>query len=191
VVARGRWASPVHLLVCSAHHSGGPKIAPWPGRIRLVGACDRPSAPEEQKTERTRLSRLFHWGSAPSADELMLPDRGVRERLCAYAGCHAAPSARIQSVASTVRSNTEKSGIVLSACATVRLRSGVATARQSSFSQLKLSENRRKQFHLKRRAHCVQRRHQRFPTVRTVGEIGNGEVRAKMPDIRACASTAM
>jgi hypothetical protein len=46
----------------------------------------------------------------------------------------------------------------------------VATAGQSSFSQLKLSENRRKQFFIANNAaHCMQRRRQRSPTVRMVG----------------------
>jgi hypothetical protein len=44
-----------------------------------------------------------------------------------------------------------------------------ATALQSSFSQLKFSENRRKHFFISNEeACCMQRRHQRFPTVRTV-----------------------
>jgi hypothetical protein len=38
-------------------------------------------------------------------------------------------------------------------------------------------------------ARCMQRRRQRFPTVRMVGHVGNGEARAKMADINACAST--
>src|ERR1700733_7044773 len=38
-------------------------------------------------------------------------------------------------------------------------------------------------------AHCMQRHRQRFPTVRMVSEVGNSEARAKMTDIRACAST--
>ena len=179
----------MHLLVCRCAPLWVVQRSPRDPAGFGSLARNGPSAPEEQKTERTRLSRLLHWGSAPSARRANAAGpRGAREALCDI-GCHAVPRARIPSAASTVRSNAEESGIVLIACATVRLRSGVATARQSSFSQLKLSENRRKQFHFKRRAHCVQCRHQRFPTVRTVGEIGNGEVRAKMPDIRACAST--
>lgn len=116
--------------------------------------------------------------------------RGAREALCRYRLPRGSEGTR-SICCEYIGERCGGIGIVLSACATVRLRSGVATAGQSSFSQLKLSENRRKQFHFKRRAHCVQRRLQRFPTVRTVGEIGNGEVRAKMPNIRACASTAM
>jgi hypothetical protein len=55
---------------------------------------------------------------------------------------------------------------------------------QSSFSQLRLSENRRKQFFIfNNAARCMQRRRQCFPTVRTVGSLGNGEVRAKMAHI--------
>ena len=67
-----------------------------------------------------------------------------------------------------------------------------ATAGQSSFSQLKLSENRRKQFFISdNAARCMQRRRQRFPTVRTVSELGNSEVRAKMRVFRRCASTVV
>jgi hypothetical protein len=38
-------------------------------------------------------------------------------------------------------------------------------------------------------AHCMQRRRQRFPTVRTAGNAVNGEVMANTHYIRACAST--
>jgi len=154
-------------------------------------ARDRPSAPEEQKTERTRLSRLFHWGSAPSARQASLPDRGVREK--PYAECRLPTRFRVHKFNllrvqwGAMRRYRHRPQCVCDSEVALWSRD----CRQSSFSQVKLSENRRKQFHFKRRAHCVQHRFQRFPTVRTVGEIGNGEVRAKMPDIRACASTAM
>jgi hypothetical protein len=38
-------------------------------------------------------------------------------------------------------------------------------------------------------AHCMQRRRQRFPTVRTAGEAVNSEVTANTHYFRACAST--
>jgi hypothetical protein len=54
-------------------------------------ARDGSPAPEEQKTGRAKLSRLFHWGSATSVRRARLPNRGVREKPYAGAGCHAAP----------------------------------------------------------------------------------------------------
>jgi hypothetical protein len=59
----------------------------------------------------------------------------------------------------------------LSACAGSEVALGESRLQwQSSFSQLRLSENRRKQFFIfNNAARCMQRRRQRFPTVRTVG----------------------
>jgi hypothetical protein len=44
--------------------------------------------------ERARLSRLLHEGSGPSVRRARLPNHGVRERLYAMAGCHAAPEGK-------------------------------------------------------------------------------------------------
>jgi hypothetical protein len=74
----------------------------------------------------------------------------------------------------------------------VRLRSG---SRDCGAVKLLSTQIVRKQakalFIFNAAAHCVQLRRQRFPTVRTVRRVGNGEVRAKTADIRACASTAI
>jgi hypothetical protein len=126
-----------------------------------------------------------------SARQASLPDRGVREK--PYAECRLPTRFRVHKFNllrvqwGAMRRYRHRPQCVCDSEVALWSRD----CRQSSFSQVKLSENRRKQFHFKRRTHCVQHRFQRFPTVRTVGEIGNGEVRAKMPDIRACASTAM
>jgi hypothetical protein len=106
---------------------------------RVIG----PSAPGEQKTDRARLFCLLHWGSAPSVRRARLPNRGVRERLCAGAGCHATPGGT-RSFCCEYREPMQSIG--LSVCRQRGCARGVATARQSSFSQLKLSENRRKHF---------------------------------------------
>jgi hypothetical protein len=89
-VARGRWARLACLLVCRHTELVVFKIAPWSGRM-WPSARDGSSAPGERKDERAKLSCLLHWGSASSVRQARLPNRGVRERPCAGAGCHAAP----------------------------------------------------------------------------------------------------
>ena len=79
MVVRGRWASPMRLLVYKRTGLVVFKTAPWSGRISL-SARDGPSVPKERKTQRARLSRLLHWGSAPS----------VRQPGCRTAGCERA-----------------------------------------------------------------------------------------------------
>jgi hypothetical protein len=146
VVARGRWTSLARLLVC--RHAGLVAfiISPWPGRIRplrrVMGLLLRGSG-----DKRAKLSYLLHWGPAPSARRAMLPNRGVRERPCADAGCHAAPGDKkpfcCEYSEGPVHRNWHRPQCV---CRQRGCARGVATAGQSSFSQLKLSENRRKHF---------------------------------------------
>jgi hypothetical protein len=86
----------------------------------------------------------------------------------------------------------KRNGIGLNACAGSEVTLvGASDYRAVNFSQLKLSEKQAKALFISNAAApCMQRRRQRFPTVRMVGEVGNGEVRAKTTNIRACASTA-
>jgi hypothetical protein len=170
-VARSRWSSghvcrfaDVPILVVQ-------KIAPWPA-FNGFSARDGSSGPGRAEDERARLSRPLHEGSGPSVRRAMLPNRGVRERLSAMAGCHTAPEGK-GSLCCGYKENRclEKPGIRPQClCRQRGCAWGVATAEQSSFSQLRLSENRRKQFFIfNDAARCMQRRRQRFPTVRTVG----------------------
>src|ERR1700746_2601233 len=87
----------------------------------------------------------------------MLPNRGVRERLCAMAGCHAAPEGKGSLCCGYSEDRCpEEMAYDLNACAGSEVAlGGVATAWQSSVSQLRLSENRRKQFSLSTTPHVA------------------------------------
>jgi hypothetical protein len=108
------------------------------------------------------------------------------------AGCHAAPEGRIRSAAITERKlMPEKLASPSMRVQTARLRLG---SRDCGAVKLLSTQIVRKQakaifFISDNAARCMQRRRQRFPTVRMVGWVGNGEARAKMEDINACAST--
>src|SRR5580698_2718292 len=91
VVARGRWASLACLLVCRRTGLVVFKILPRGSTGFGRSARDGSPAPEERETKRAKLFRLFHWGSATSVRRARLPNRGVREKPYAGAGCHAAP----------------------------------------------------------------------------------------------------
>jgi hypothetical protein len=100
-------------------------------------------------------------------------------------------SAGNRSAADAVKNEARKSGSTSTALASSDGALGdVRDCRQSSVSQLKLSVIQAKELIIDNRARCMRSRRQRFPTVRMRGQIGNGEVRAKMANIRACTSTA-
>ena len=138
---------------------------------RPYGLRDGPSAPGERQTKE-RGSPV-----CSTRDHVHLSD----ERGCRTAGCERGfmpwqvatplPKARNRSAADTVRIDAGGNGIrPQCVCRQRGCAWGVATGWQSSFSQLRLSENRRKQFFIfNNAARCMQRRRQRFPTVRTVG----------------------
>jgi hypothetical protein len=73
--------------------SGGVQIAPWPGRIR-PSARDGSSAPGEQKTKERGSPDCSSGDQVHLVRRARLPNRGVRERLYAVAGCHAAPEGK-------------------------------------------------------------------------------------------------
>ena len=83
----------MHLLVCRRTVWWCQKQPRGPA-VYGPSARDGPSAPGERKTRRARLSRLLHQGPGPSVRRARLPNRGVRERLYAMAGCHAAPKGK-------------------------------------------------------------------------------------------------
>jgi hypothetical protein len=108
------------------------------------------------------------------------------------AGCHAAPEGRIRSAAITERKlMPEKLASPSMRVQTARLRLGSRDCRAVKLLSTQIVRKQAKAifFISDNAAHCMQRRRQRFPTVRMVGWVGNGEVRAKMADINACAST--
>jgi hypothetical protein len=114
--------------------------------------------------------------------------RGVRGPV-AGAGCHAASEGKNSFCCEYIEIDAEECASCSLRVQAARLRLWSRDCGQSSFSQLKLSENRRKQFISDGAAHCVQSRRQRSLTVRMPGWVGNGEVRAKTTNIRACTST--
>jgi hypothetical protein len=150
-----------------------------------------PSAPGEQKTERARLSCLLHWGPAPS----------VGEQYCRTAGCERGPMpmqaatrlrrARKRSAANTVKTDAKELASFSVRVQATRLRSGSRDCRAVKLLSTQIVRKQAKAIFISNNAaHCMQRRRQRFPTVRMVGEVGNGEVIAKTGDIKACTSTA-
>jgi hypothetical protein len=153
VAARSRWASLARPLVCRRTGLVVPKIPRGPAAYGR-SARDGPSAPGERKTKRARLSRLLHQGPVPSVRRARLPNRGVRERPDAVAGCHAAPQSRIRSAANTERKlMPEKTGIALNACADSEVALGESRLQGS---QASLNSNCQKTgesnfFHLRQR----------------------------------------
>jgi hypothetical protein len=191
-VARGRWSSLERTLV------GGrtslvvfidcPVARPIAALRRVMGLLLRESGRRENEA---LLSGPL--GSGPSCPGAKLPNRGVRERPNTAAGCHAAPKGNRSYCCEYSRVDAGKQwhrpqcvcrqrGC---ACGSERLQ-GSQTSLNSN-----CQKNRRKHFSSSTtpRIACdvvVQR----LPTVRMVGEVGNGEYRAKTTDIKTCASTA-
>ena len=182
VVARGRWARQAHLLVCRRTASGCVRRLPRGPAGYGRSARDGPSAPGEQKTEESEalLSAPLGTSAICPASNAAEP-RGAREARCRRRLPRGSGRRRNRSAANTVRSRCQKNWHrTHCVCRQRGCARGVATAGQSSFSQLKLSVIQAKAIiHLDNAAHCMQRRRQRFPTVRMVGEVGNGEARAK------------
>jgi hypothetical protein len=97
--------------------------------------------------------------------------------------------ARDPSAANTVRADAEASVSVR--VQTARLRSGSRDCEAVKLLSTQIVRKQAKALSISNNAaHCMRRRRQRFPTVRMVSELGNSEARAKIADIRACASTA-
>jgi hypothetical protein len=109
---------------------------------------DGSSAPGRAETKRAKLSRLLHEGPGPSVRRARLPNRGVRERLLCQGGCHAAPEGKESFCCGySEGSMPDELAFDLSACAGSEVALGESRLQwQSSFSQLRLSENRRKHF---------------------------------------------
>ena len=93
MVARSRWASPARLLVC---RRTGLVVRKMPRGPAAYGrsARDGPSAPGERKTKERGSPVCSTRDQCPSVRRARLPNRGVRERPDAMAGCHAAPEGK-------------------------------------------------------------------------------------------------
>jgi hypothetical protein len=163
------------------------KTAPWSGRISL-SARDGPSVPKERKTQRARLSRLLHWDQRHLSSSEAAEPRGAREAICRHRLPCVSMRHRIlccEYSESTILKNRHRPQCVCG--------SEVRSESRLRGSQASLNSNCQKtgesNFISNDAAHRMQGRRQRFPTVRTVGWLGNSEVRAKMNNIRACTST--
>jgi hypothetical protein len=165
--ARSRWARPANLLVGRHTERVGQKIAPWSDRHRS-SVRDGPSAPKEWKAKE-QSSPVSTRDQRHLAGNQVCRTAGVRERPNADAGCHAAPRSKESfycEYSGSCRKNRNRPQCVCSSEVAFMEQS---TGRQSSFSQLKLSETGEIIFISNDAAHSMQRRRQRFPTVRMVG----------------------
>ena len=117
-----------------ALRSGVFERSPWSGH-RPAHSSERRWArcsQESRQAQETKLSCLLHEGTVPPVRRTMQPDRGVRERLDADAGCHAAPrSAEDRSAADTVKSMPDELASTSLRCRQRWCAWGVATAGQS------------------------------------------------------------
>lgn len=106
------------------------------------------------------------------------------------AGCHATPLAHGIGMLRIQRERCRKTG-----SASLRLRTAMVRVGSRDCGAVKLlstqivCSTRRKHFVSNEVANCLQGRRQRFPTVRTVAELGNSEEAAKIANNRACAFT--
>jgi hypothetical protein len=171
---------------------GWPKNAPWPGRISARRCVMGRLLLGVGRDKRARLSCLLHLGSAPPVRRAKAAEpRGAREADAVQVATQLRETRTHCCDYSEGRSrrNTVSASLRVQA---ERLRLRRATARQSGISQLKLSEKQAKAIFISNDAsHCVSCRRQRFPTVRMVGEVGNGEFRAKIENLCPCASTVV
>jgi hypothetical protein len=76
--------------------------------------------------------------------------------------------------------DAERTGIDLTACADSELRVRSRDCEAVKLLSTQIVRKQAKAFISNDTAYCTQRRRQRFPTVRMVCRIGNGEVMAKM-----------
>jgi len=139
VAARSRWASPARLLVCRRTGLVVPKIPRGPA-VYGPSARDGPLCSRERKTKERGSPVCSTRDQFHLSDELRLPNRGVRER----------PNAISRLPRGSGRQNSFCCGYRKDRCwrnwhrpqCVCRQRGcawGVATAGQSSFSQLRLS----------------------------------------------------
>ena len=191
MVTRGRWDQTAEPAGLQAHRSGVsgtyPVVQPESKSGAWWAVCS--GGVQDRKSE--ALLSAPHGISDP-VRRTTLPNRGVRERPDTNAGCHATPRTHEIALLRIQRGSGQKHGPSSLRVQTAMVRWGESRLPgQSGFSQLKLSVVQAKAIFISNdAAHCAQRRRQRFPTVRRVAGLGNGEEEAKSNNIRACTSTA-
>jgi hypothetical protein len=190
VVTRGRWTESRRLLVCSRRVPvcSGTAPAVRPDRFRRVMGR---LLPEGEGQESKTLLSAPRGISATCPVHKAAEPRGARDAHCRCRLPRGSANAEDRSAADTARTVQEKQD-VLAACAgsDVALGSRDCEAVRLLSTQIVFSTGE-SNFIGYDTALCVQRRRQRFPTVRTVAERGNGEYEAKSDSIRACTSTVV
>ena len=174
-----------------AHRSGVFKNMPRGpagcGLRRVVGRLLR----ERQTRESEALLSAPRGNSATYPASEGCRTMGCERGRCASAGCHAAPAnAGDRSAADTVRINAGKTGPISLRLQTAMVRWGVATAGQSSFSQLKLSVIQAKAIHLQRRLQLHAKSSSTLSNSTKGYRAWQRRKLAKSANIRACTSTA-
>ena len=160
----------MRLLVCRRTGLVVFKIAPWPA-VYGPSARDGPSAPEEETTkERGSLICSSREQVHPSG-ERCCRTAGCERGCCAKAVATRLQKARNRSAADTVRIDAGRTGIrPQCVCRQRGCAWGVATAMAVKLLSTQIVRKQAKAlFIFNNAARCMQRRRQRFPTVRRVG----------------------
>jgi hypothetical protein len=171
---------------------GGGSQPRWSGRIRTParGRATRCWAGHASPGGRGSHMSASRRSSVPApASECRT--MGERKVVC-NTGCHAAPgNARNRQPRLQEKSQTRKTGRPsLRVQAAMECVGGRCDCEQSDLSQLKLFANSGERYKsLTVLPSERQLRHQRFSRVRTVAQLGNGEVKANNREIDCCAST--
>ena len=132
---------------------------------------DGSSAPGEQKSKERGSPDCSTGGQVHLVRRARLPNRGVRERLYAVAGCHAAPEGKGSLCCEYSEDRCRRkwhSTSMLVQAARLRLGSRDCVAVKLLSTQI-VRKQAKAIFIFNNAARCMQRRRQRFPTVRTVG----------------------
>lgn len=177
--------------------SGVLNVPPWsvtsPGC--RAGSMVGPAVPPSRRAAGASGKALLSAPRRNSATSLatMQPDRGVRERPGAAQIATPLRRRRRSVCCGCSEVKAGRTGIDLAALQAATCAGGGATASSRSLLSTQIvGKTRRKQFRFVAgsAAHCMRSCRQRLPRVRSIAGLGNGEFRAKIGPICACASTA-
>jgi hypothetical protein len=125
--------------------------------------------------------------SDPGPEHKGAEPQGAREAIAA--GCHATPPAQGIDLPLIQRGCEPKTGLPSLRLRAAMMRVGSRDCKAVKLLSTQIVRNTGESNRLRRGASCLQDRRQRFPTVRSVAQLGNSEVRAKTVKIRTCTST--
>ncbi len=192
MVFRGRWARPDESAGLQAHRSGDVQNCPVvrldSALRRVIGRLSRRA--EDEKEQSSPVCSTQGIRAICPASEARRTAGCERDLVPTQVATRLQEGTRF-CAANTVRLDAGKTASVSMRVQAVRC----ARSRDCGAVRLLSTQIVRKtgesNFISNDAVHCVQSRRQRFPTVRMVGLLGNGEVRAKMRNIRACTSTVL